>query len=409
MARRSTPKRAPKRRSRAKRKPKGFWPRFGNYLAHHIVRLRLDKIFLGAFVIFALGIALGLVFSELFPGDKQVTKRSGDGSQYRVPVTVIDDNAGQTPAAQPQASKPKHQPKRVARQPPKPTPKRPAATATKPSQPPQHTAKKPPLTKKSVLPKQTKPRLRQQSAAPGGTVPWLQNAVRSPAIGDRPAIAIVLDDLGIDQRRTKRAIALPSPLTLALIPYGYNLAKHATQARARGHELLVHLPMEPLDPEANPGRNALLTSLTENELRRRLNWNLAQFKGFVGVNNHMGSKFTAWGQGMEIVIQTLRHRGLMFLDSKTTKNSQGYRLARRLRVPHTVRDVFLDNNITEEAIEQQLRQLENVARRNGSAIGIGHPHDETVSVLRRWIPAARKKGFVLVPVTAIVRRKPLSG
>ena len=99
----------------------------------------------------------------------------------------------------------------------------------------------------------------------------------------------------------------------------------------------------------------------------------------------------------------------MFLDSKTTTKTQGFRLARLMQVPHTVRDVFLDNNITEEAIEQQFRQLESVARRNGSAIGIGHPYDETIAVLRRWIPAMRKKGFVLVPVTAIVRRKPLSG
>lgn len=401
MARRITSKRSPKRRPQRKRKPTGFWQR----LAHQFVRLRLDRIALGVLLILSLGIALGTVFSLLFEESVKVENEIPSELTYKVPVKVIGNKKVAPIAEKSVRRKALKQSKAVvAEARPKPIKPGPKALTRPPTSP-----KKTPLTHNKILSTQPATSARAPSTSVRGNPPWRRYAVHVPAIGDRPAIAIVLDDLGIDQRRTRRAIALPAPLTLALIPYGYNLAKHANQARARGHELLVHLPMEPLDPEANPGKNALLTSLTENELRRRVNWNMHQFQGFVGINNHMGSKFTAWRPGMAIVMKTLKRDGLLFLDSKTTTKSQGIRLARAMRVPHTVRDVFLDNNITREAIEQQLRQLENVARRNGVAIGIGHPHDETVAALQRWIPVMQGKGFVLVPVSAIVRRKSLSG
>ena len=133
---------------------------------------------------------------------------------------------------------------------------------------------------------------------------------------NKAAIAIVLDDLGLDQLRTKQVMKLPPPLTLALIPYGNHLQQHSLRARALGHEVIVHLPMEPINSKTNPGKNALLTTLTDEELQERVSWNLAQFSGFVGVNNHMGSKFTAWQPGMKIVMQALKKRGLFILRSE---------------------------------------------------------------------------------------------
>jgi len=223
--------------------------------------------------------------------------------------------------------------------------------------------------------------------------------------GDKPSIAIVLDDLGVNQFLTEQVIGLPPPLTLALIPYGKNLHQHAAAARKRGHELLVHLPMEPINANTNPGKNALLTSLSAKELRQRVSWNLSQFNGFVGINNHMGSKFTAWYPGMTIVMRTLKKRGLLFLDSKTTTKTRGQFLAMKLGVPHAVRDIFLDNKIEKKSIKKQLAQLEVVAKKNGTAIGIGHPYDATISELRTWIPAAKERGFVFISVAATVRRR----
>src|SRR3546814_18089357 len=94
--------------------------------------------------------------------------------------------------------------------------------------------------------------------------------------------------MGIDQKRSRQAIALPAPLTLAFIPYGYHLPELTEAAHAAGHELLVHLPMEPMDADADPGPNALLTSLSHDEIMRRLRWGLSRFAGYVGLNNHMG-------------------------------------------------------------------------------------------------------------------------
>ena len=123
----------------------------------------------------------------------------------------------------------------------------------------------------------------------------------------------------------------------------------------------------------------------------------------------MGSKFTTWDRGMKLVVKILKDRGLMFLDSKTTKDTVGFRLAQALNVPHAVRDVFLDNEISIESISQQLKVLEKVARKKGSAIGVGHPHDATIKALRDWIPSAKKRGFMIVPVSTIVKRKLQSG
>jgi polysaccharide deacetylase 2 family uncharacterized protein YibQ len=118
-----------------------------------------------------------------------------------------------------------------------------------------------------------------------------------------------MDDLGISQRRTRRTIALPAPITLAFIPYGRNLEKLAAAGRRAGHELIVHVNMEPTDRGVDPGPKALLTSLSENEIRERLGWALSRFDGFVGVSNHMGSRFTEWPDGMEVVLRELKRHG----------------------------------------------------------------------------------------------------
>lgn len=244
------------------------------------------------------------------------------------------------------------------------------------------------------------------AALPKGKLPrWLEFAVAPPEVGDKPMIAIVIDDVGIDQNRTRRAIELPPPLTMAFIPYGYNLKELTRLAHAGGHELIVHIPMQPNDPGANPGPNALLVTLQQDELKRRLDWALGRFPGYVGVSNHMGSRFTVWSKGMGLVLAELKARDLLFLDSLTAGGSVGYRLSRKIGLAYAVRDVFLDNDVAEGAIRNQLFELESVARRRGYAIGIGHPYDATTDVLAKWLPEARKNGFAIVPLTAVVRMR----
>lgn len=242
-----------------------------------------------------------------------------------------------------------------------------------------------------------------------GEPAWRRFAgVAEPAEG-RPVIAIVLDDLGIDKRRGRRAIELPSAVTLAFLPYATDLDEQTALARQRGHELLVHVPMQPHGHNSDPGPNVLDIRLGAAEVRSRIDWNLKQFEGYVGVNNHMGSLFTESDEGMRLVADEMRARGLLFLDSLTSAKSVGEAEAQSAGVPATRRDVFLDNTDTAAEVEYRLAQTERIARETGSAIAIGHPRDATLNVLEEWIPKARAAGFVLVPLTAVVEARATPG
>ena len=242
-------------------------------------------------------------------------------------------------------------------------------------------------------------------AAPRPT--WKRFAALSPSISDANPppvkVAIVLDDMGLSQFRSDRAIALPRPITLAVLPYGNHLSGLVARARTAGHEILVHLPMEPKAADADPGPNALLTGLPVAELDRRIAANLERLDGYVGINNHMGSLFTASAREMRRVMAALQSRQLLFLDSLTTGKSTGHRLAREYGIPTVVRDVFLDNDRDPEKIRRQLELTVKTARRHGQAIAIGHPYPETLSALESWLPSLRARGLVLVPISALVK------
>ena len=244
---------------------------------------------------------------------------------------------------------------------------------------------------------------------PRGDAAWIRNAVKLPDVPRSVAIAIIIDDMGIDQKRSKLALELPAPLTFSFIPYGYHLHDLVAAARAAGQEVMLHVPMEPLDPEVDPGPNALRTTVSVEENRRRLLWDFSRLEGFVGLNNHMGSKFTAWKPGMEMVMKEVRAHGLLFVNSFTSNNSVGLHLARAHRLPSAARDIFIDHDITTAAIEHSLKELEQLARRRGFAVGIAHPHDLSREILARWIPEAKARGVSFVPISYIVRREMKSG
>ncbi|MEM7124194.1 MAG: divergent polysaccharide deacetylase family protein [Pseudomonadota bacterium] len=235
-------------------------------------------------------------------------------------------------------------------------------------------------------------------------IPEVAPEADDPISGLAPVIAIVIDDLGLNRRQTAAITALPGPLTMAFIPYAGDLAGQTAAARASGHEIFLHLPMEPIDGNKNPGPNALLASLSDAELQARLVDNLDRFTGYVGVNNHMGSRLTQDGGAMAIVMAELKHRDLMFLDSVTIGRSIAHHTAVTFGVPSAERDVFLDNVPDVPSIMRQLAALEAVANRRGYAIAIGHPHQATVAALAQWLPDAVSRGFRIVPASEIIMR-----
>jgi polysaccharide deacetylase 2 family uncharacterized protein YibQ/copper chaperone CopZ len=204
--------------------------------------------------------------------------------------------------------------------------------------------KPPPKAKAAPIPPAAveKPPLRTQTAV-AQLPPWRRFALATPEARGRPRIAIVIDDMGIDKKRSASVIALPAPLTLSFLTYATGLKRQTRAARAAGHELLLHIPMEPRGKNVDPGSNVLLGALPAKELRRRLAWGFDRFGSYVGVNNHMGSKFTADRAAMTVVMEEVKRRGLLFLDSRTVSGTVGSALARRMGVPFADRNVFLDN------------------------------------------------------------------
>ena len=261
-----------------------------------------------------------------------------------------------------------------------------------------------PVAPQQAAPQQAAPL--QAAPVAAGRPTWLANAVPAAVDLERPMIAVVIDDLGLRRQATRAAIALPGPLSLAFLAYAEDLDDQAASARAAGHELLLHQPMEP-EGAQDPGPDALLTSLSGRENVARLTAALDRLPQVVGINNHMGSRFTASPVALEPVLRTLQRRGLLFLDSRTTGESVGLATARRLGVPSVGRDVFLDHRASagRPYVERQLAEAEAIARESGAAVAIGHPHAATLDALRDWIPALQARGFQLVPISAVVQAR----
>jgi hypothetical protein len=248
---------------------------------------------------------------------------------------------------------------------------------------------------------------RPETATPSGAPPaWLRFATTAPVdMRDKPRVAIVIDDLGLDRPRTERAIGLAPAVTMSFLAYSGDLPRLTEAARRAGHEMIVHVPMEPVNAKIDMGPNGLATNQSKDEVLRRLNWDLGRFDGYVGINNHMGSRFTGDAQAMGWVMDELKARGLMFLDSRTIAGSIGAKAAAADGVPFAERDVFLDDEQTATAVDQQLREVEAIAKKKGTAIAIGHPHDVTIAALTSWIASLPQKGIVLVPLTEIVKTR----
>ncbi|HYF88588.1 divergent polysaccharide deacetylase family protein [Azospirillum sp.] len=276
------------------------------------------------------------------------------------------------------------------------------STGQAPAEKPAHAESRPPATAVAMLPPPAPPSQPPVQAPSGNAALWRRNALPAEVPQGKPIIAIVIDDMGLDRKRSTRMAGLRGPLTLSWLPYARDLQVQAKAARANGHELMLHMPMEP-SVKADPGPNALLVSLDRGEIVKRARAALDSFDGYVGVNNHMGSRFTADRAALAPVLGELHRRGLLWLDSRTTPNSAGIGLAQELKMPWAGRDIFLDNQETVAAVKAQLAKTEQVAKRQGYAVAIGHPHDATIDALASWLPEVQKRGFVLVPVSAVVR------
>ena len=238
--------------------------------------------------------------------------------------------------------------------------------------------------------------------APDGRQAWRVYA-RPPAAGPRkPRVAILLAGLGLSASQTQAAIQLPGEISLGFLPHAPGLAPKLAEARAAGHEVLLHLPMEPRNyPNDDPGPHALLTSLTPAANLERLEWSLSRGVGYVGVVNRTGARFAESDTDLRPVLLSLRDRGLMYLDASEAAGRNALKLADELRVPRTGIDLRIDTEAARGAIDARLAELEQIARQTGQAIGLGEPFPVTIERLGQWAATLPAKGIELAPVSAI--------
>jgi polysaccharide deacetylase 2 family uncharacterized protein YibQ len=228
------------------------------------------------------------------------------------------------------------------------------------------------------------------------------------AVDSAPRIAIVIDDFGYNgSEMTMGFIDLDFPITISILPNCSRTTDVAQAAHRAGKEVLVHIPMEPRGyPEVDPGDDALMSGHTREQLLRRIDDALDDVPFAVGANNHMGSAFTSQHIPMRVLMQRLRDKGFFFLDSMTTSESVGIAEARRAGVLTTRNRMFIDSPVDESGridVESQLAELVLVARKLGEAVGLGHPHPETLRVLRKALPELEREGIELVFVSELVK------
>jgi polysaccharide deacetylase 2 family uncharacterized protein YibQ len=223
---------------------------------------------------------------------------------------------------------------------------------------------------------------------------------------DAPRIAIVVGGLGIGGAATSDALGkLPGAVTLALAPYGGNLAQVAARARNDGHELLLQVPMEPFDyPDNDPGPQTLLTSLDPGQNVDRLQWLMSRFQGYVGIANAMGARFTASEPSLAPVLQETAKRGLLYLDDGSSQRSVAGQIAGASNLPFAKADLIIDAVPTPGDVDRALARLESIARERGFAVGVASALPVSIERIARWAKTAESHGLLLVPITAVANK-----
>ena len=215
-----------------------------------------------------------------------------------------------------------------------------------------------------------------------------------------PRVALIVAGLGVAPGGTAALSKMPGPVTLALVPDGYDLENLVARARDAGHEVLLQVPMEPFDyPETDLGAHTLLTSLPAEQNIDRLHWLMSRFQGYVGIGNFMGGRFTAAESALAPVLRETAKRGLMYVDDGSSPRSS--QIAGANKLPYAKVEIVIDASQKAEDIDKALSRLEALARERGTAVGLAQALPVTIDRLAKWAKAATARGIVLVPISAV--------
>lgn len=218
-------------------------------------------------------------------------------------------------------------------------------------------------------------------------------------------VVLVIGGLGISQTSTQEAIQnLPPNVTLAFAPYGNSLSRWMQQARKSGHELLLQVPMEPIDyPSNNPGQHTIRSSADLQENLANLHWIMSRITNYVGITNYLGNKIMAEPAALSPIFDEVAERGLLFFEDGSVQNSLAEGVALKSLLPYAKGEILLDNVRSRAAINEKLQKLAEQAKRTGLAVGVGNAFPDTIDLVAAFARRAKQNGIEITPVSAIVR------
>lgn len=216
-----------------------------------------------------------------------------------------------------------------------------------------------------------------------------------------PQVALIIDDCGQWETTERGIIALPIPITLSVLPHVHYTEQIAQEAADAGKGVMLHVPMEPLS-HVYPGPGEIKTAMTDDEIAKQMEDDVAQVPLAKGMNNHEGSEATADDRVMKDVIAVVKEHGLFFIDSRTNAKSVAAAQAADAGVLTASRDVFLDNQADVAYTESMLERAVKIAKENGSAIAIGHPKPTTLEAIRDMYPKMQAEGVRFVLAQTLV-------
>ena len=243
--------------------------------------------------------------------------------------------------------------------------------------------------------------------APDGRQPWLEYSRGFKRADRKPRIALIISNLGLSDTYTKATLELlPEDITLSFSHVAPRLKSWVREARQKGHEILLDIPMEPIGfPKNDPGRATLLTSSNEVENLNRLEHIMKQAGGYVGLLGTLGTKFMLHSETFLPVLRGIKQRGLIYVDSRSTSRSLGPELASSIQLPKAFNNVFVDKEPSQEKIKNKLDELERIALKRRFAVGIAQPLPITIEILSQWTKELKTKQIALAPITAIVDKQ----
>jgi hypothetical protein len=242
---------------------------------------------------------------------------------------------------------------------------------------------------------------------PNGRTPAVAYARPFTPVSGRPVVAVIIGGLGFNANATRQAIEeLPPEVTLSFVPYAQNLQSWIDRARAYGHEVLLELPMEPFDPNADDtGPQTLLSSAPPQQNIDRLEYLLSRATGYFGVTNYQGARFATSASASQPIVQALQRRGLVFISAGIGQRTAFSVEAQRAGLAATAADRIIDARREAEAIDDQLLNLEALALQNQSAIGAGFAYPVTMEQVGHWARDIQSRGYTLAPASAVLNAR----